>query len=567
MLLLKKLFLLLLLPTYLFCATFDLSFQGNSAIRSSELYKALNLENPYFYEFYKQSPQVQDDTLNLLEQTLLDYYKSHGFFHASIEIEHQGDRVTFIIQENEPLEIVKISYDSPLELPSLILFQEFERFDAIKFRQTKKDIRTLYQNAGYCHVALDAKAYVDSQKNEAELSYKVVPNELCYFGALLIEPNPLVDIKIIETLVEIEEGAPYSLDVIVKSYENIYIYPGISKVRIEPRVKDGNNSVDVAISYEANEKPLRFELGLGASSDEGLMAQLGLKNRNFLGNLKTLGIQTRLTQIKQEVSLFLDVPLAYKNFTGASVGYVDEKFELFRESHVNTRFFVKHRYYRHTFEESILLDRSKTYDVDATIQDFEEQLFVSSLKLEWIYDTRDSLLDPRKGYFFGAEVWGSQKSTISDATYYKTRVLAGAIGSIDEHVFALKGLYGLLHLVDGVIPSSYRFFSGGMYSNRAYRYRELGPSDEENNPLGSDSIFQVNAEYRYKIYGNFRGVLFSDTTYLGNDTSPDMSNGYYTLGLGIRYKSPIGPIALDFGCDVTNPSKFYAFHFHIGELF
>jgi translocation and assembly module TamA len=505
--------------------------------------------------------------LALIRQTLLDYYKLHGFFHTEIQRQKDDTKIIFTITENSPLEIVTLSYSSLLSLPSSMLFKEGERFEVSRFTQSKKDMKNFYDNRGYCHAVVDAKARIDSDKNEVSLVYQVTPNELCYFGTITLNPLKNIDDKIVASLLEIEESELYSQDAIVKSYENIYAYAGISKVRIQTQIQDNNNSVGVFVSYEANEKPLRFELGLGASSDEGAMAQLALKNRNFLGDLKTLGIQTRVTQIKQNISLFLDVPLAYKNFTGASITYEDERFDAFRESHVNTNFFVKHKYFYHTFKESLLLDRSNTYDVDDGLKDLEKYLFITTLKLEWLFDTRDKLLDPRSGMFFGAEISGSKYSKVSDASYYKTRVLAGAIGSIDEHVFALKSIYATLHLLDGEVPSSYRFFAGGMYSNRAYRYRDLGPSDEQNNPLGSDSMIQVNAEYRYKIYGNFRGVLFSDTTYLGNDTSPDMSNGYYSTGLGLRYKSPIGPIALDFGFDVANPSEFYAFHFHIGELF
>lgn len=553
--------------TQLFAKDFVISFGGNKEVSDSQLYKALDLENPYFYEFYKPSAQIKEDKFALIRQTLLDYYKLYGFFHTEIEVQKDDAKIVFLIKENAPLKILKLSYNSVLWLPSSMLFREGERFEVNRFTQSKKDIKNFYHNTGYCHAIVDAKAHIDSDKNEVSILYQVTPNELCYFGPITLKSLKNIDDRIVLSLLEIEENGLYSQDAIVESYENLYAYAGISNVRIQTQISDNNNSVGVVVSYEANEKPLRFELGLGASSDEGVMAQVALKNRNFLGDLKTLGIQTRVTQIKQNISLFLDVPLAYKNFTGLSLSYEDERFDSFRESHVNTDFFLKHKYLSHTFKESLLLDRSNTYDVADGLEDLEKYLFITTLKLEWLFDTRDKLLDPRSGYFLGAEISGSKYSKMSDASYYKTKVLAGVIGSIDTHVFALKSIYATLHLLEGEVPSSYRFFAGGMYSNRAYRYRDLGPSDEQNNPLGSDSMLQVNAEYRYKIYGDFRGVLFSDTTYLGNDTSPDISNGYYSTGLGLRYKSPIGPIAFDFGFDVANPSEFYAFHFHIGELF
>jgi outer membrane translocation and assembly module TamA len=77
----------------------------------------------------------------------------------------------------------------------------------------------------------------------------------------------------------------------------------------------------------------------------------------------------------------------------------------------------------------------------------------------------------------------------------------------------------------------------------------------------------MTAEYRFAISGNFRGVVFNDTTFIGEKEIPDQKNGYYSLGAGIRYVTPIGPIAFDIGFDAQNPKEQYAFHFHIGELF
>jgi translocation and assembly module TamA len=85
--------------------------------------------------------------------------------------------------------------------------------------------------------------------------------------------------------------------------------------------------------------------------------------------------------------------------------------------------------------------------------------------------------------------------------------------------------------------------------------------------MGSESILEATAEIRFDIYGGLRGVLFSDNTYLGNESMPSYDNGYYSAGFGFRYKTPIGPIAIDLGFDIQNPTKQYAIHFHIGELF
>lgn len=75
-----------------------------------------------------------------------------------------------------------------------------------------------------------------------------------------------------------------------------------------------------------------------------------------------------------------------------------------------------------------------------------------------------------------------------------------------------------------------------------------------------------SVEYRFPIYASFRGVLFSDLTFGSNDYVPDYSLPYWAAGVGLRYVTPIGPIALDIGVDPEDPAQ-YVIHFRVGELF
>jgi outer membrane translocation and assembly module TamA len=105
-----------------------------------------------------------------------------------------------------------------------------------------------------------------------------------------------------------------------------------------------------------------------------------------------------------------------------------------------------------------------------------------------------------------------------------------------------------------------------MNSNRAHTYRNLGPKDYLGNPLGFNTLLEGSVEYRFPIYSQIRGVLFSDLTIGSNNYIPDYSQPYWAVGTGLRYVTPIGPIALDVGVDPDDTTQ-YAIHFRVGELF
>jgi outer membrane translocation and assembly module TamA len=197
----------------------------------------------------------------------------------------------------------------------------------------------------------------------------------------------------------------------------------------------------------------------------------------------------------------------------------------------------------------------------------EVNLFVLSPKFEWSYDTRDNILDPSKGYFINSEIMGSVMSELSDASYYKFKLSGGYILPLGDSIVAVKANFGTINLYDGEVPASYRFYAGGMKSNRAYSYNKLGPINSDGDPSGFDSIFETTIEYRFPIYGAFKGVVFNDNTYIGSDDKLSNATAYYSAGLGLRYLTPIGPLAIDFGFDLEDPKSNYAFHFRIGELF
>jgi len=105
----------------------------------------------------------------------------------------------------------------------------------------------------------------------------------------------------------------------------------------------------------------------------------------------------------------------------------------------------------------------------------------------------------------------------------------------------------------GPIPLNYRFFAGGSGSVRGWRTRELGNVAQPE--YGGNTILEVNAEDRFPIVGAFGGVIFVDAGNLWN-TYKDISIPTIALatGFGIRYNTFFGPLRVDFGFRLFDPS-------------
>ena len=120
------------------------------------------------------------------------------------------------------------------------------------------------------------------------------------------------------------------------------------------------------------------------------------------------------------------------------------------------------------------------------------------------------------------------------------------------------------------VPFNVRFFAGGPGSVRGFPLNRLGPKDANDSPIGGESVFEGSIELRFPIVGSFSGVVFAD---FGNVFATPFTyavdNLRYTIGPGVRYHTPIGPLRLDVGfiVDRRTGEDFGRVEFSIGQAF
>ncbi|MDP3267085.1 MAG: BamA/TamA family outer membrane protein [Sulfuricurvum sp.] len=561
----RQLFLIASFSSLLFSSPLPLYFKGNEHVPSRDLYDILGLRMPYAVEVWEDHPLLESTAVSQSVIALVSYYRSQGYFEAKISTQEDNTSITLVIQENEPITVADIQINSILDVDSAVTLKLNDLFNQETFTESKQKIKKRYGDHGYCNAEFNSKAWVDTQTHKAYLLFEATPNEPCTFGTINVESTPNIDGKLTASMLRFREGDPYNLSSIQQSYEALYAQEAVARVTINDNDRNGS-IVPVLLGIEEAQQPIRFNAGVGYSSDQGLGALAGIKHRNFFGNLKTLSLDTRYSQMKQEASGTLSIPLHNRASIHGEVGYVDELFDGYRSKSVFEKLTLKYQDIPSSALVGLLFNEETTYE-SVNTEDFpNNNLFILSPLGEINIDTRDKPLDPKKGYWINAKAQGSLLSAYSDATYFKTLLSGAYLESIGEHVVGTRVKWGTLRTYDGQTPPSYRFYAGGMNSNRAYTYRDLGPKDLYGNPLGFNSLLEGSVEYRFPIYASFRGVLFSDLTFGSNDYVPDYSLPYWAAGVGLRYVTPIGPIALDIGVDPEDPAQ-YAIHFRVGELF
>jgi outer membrane protein insertion porin family len=130
------------------------------------------------------------------------------------------------------------------------------------------------------------------------------------------------------------------------------------------------------------------------------------------------------------------------------------------------------------------------------------------------------------------------------------------------HILEVDGRVGVVSPWDGTaqVPIFERWFMGGLYNLRGYKYQTVSPMDPLGEPLGGDTVLFATAEYSIPIIKMLRVAGFYDFGNVYPDPfsfNPGPNRGFYSddVGLGLRIILPIGggtPLRLDYGVPITH---------------
>ena len=120
------------------------------------------------------------------------------------------------------------------------------------------------------------------------------------------------------------------------------------------------------------------------------------------------------------------------------------------------------------------------------------------------------------------------------------------------------------------LPASVRFFAGGDNSIRGYQRGEAAPRDPDGFFIGAKTLLLANVELEQAVTPNWSAVLFGDALGISESLrNYPFHEELYTVGLGIRYQTLIGPLRLEYGRNINprenDPSG--TWHFSIGYPF
>ena len=175
----------------------------------------------------------------------------------------------------------------------------------------------------------------------------------------------------------------------------------------------------------------------------------------------------------------------------------------------------------------------------------------------------DDALFPRQGWTFAAEVQGAQKGLLSDQSLLQGKVQGKHLTTLNNNdKLILQGAAGTTLTNDlNEMPKSLRFFAGGQNSVRGYDFESLGEKNSAGEVIGGKHVLTSSVEYEHPLAEKWSAAAFVDA---GN-AFDNLNNRALKVGagVGVRWKSPLGPVRADIASPKDNASDVH-FYFSLG---
>ncbi|MBC7945319.1 MAG: outer membrane protein assembly factor [Burkholderiales bacterium] len=416
----------------------------------------------------------------------------------------------------------------------------------------------------------DSRAAVDPAKHEAALMVKIESGPEYRFGGLEIKGLQRYPSSIAENLNPIAAGTIYSQEALAEFQARLLETGYFAAAVVNPETEGGLARGDMDAAGPAI-APIRLTLientskklgfGVGYSTNTGVRGEIAYRDFDIFDSGLRFTTNLRLEQKQQSLLTDLEWP---RNPRGHVYGIAlkglrsDIEGERLKNFGIGGRRTAGNKRNERTWSVQF---ETETQTLEGGVEDRRKAL---ALGYGITLRRTDKLLTPTKGYALNVQLSGASEELLTDQDFI--RGYAKWIGFFpfgEQHSLILRAEGGAVWANSRRgIPSTFVFRTGGDQTVRGYSFQSLGVS-EGNAIVGGRYLAVGSAEYIYWFKPDYGAALFVDA---GNaaDTPADLTPAL-GFGLGGRWRSPVGPLALDVA--YGEESDELRLHFSLGFVF
>jgi len=402
----------------------------------------------------------------------------------------------------------------------------------------------------YAAATLSAShAEVDAEAATAHLAIELDSGPPFTLGDVTIKGIDVYSEAVVRRLVDLERGERYHRARLEELQRLIQTGPWFSSVVVEVE-RDPVKPGLVPVTITVTERP-QYEIGLalGYGTDDGARAETAFRYRNLFH--RGLDVQSSARVAQEQQIGYIDVylpPGLWASRKRGDIPFTDSVGVLVEHNTIQNLAFSRFAVagYRHWKLDLYEFRAGLSYQVERSYPEGSEPRVKRALApiVAVTWRTVDNLYDPHRGGVLNVQLAAGARSLASGDDFLKAYAqyqLWIPITPNDQVLLRTEIGRTWVPTRDN-LPEDFLFRAGGSRSNRGYAYQSLGVQ-EGNAVVGGRYLATGTAEYVHWLNEKWGGALFVDVGEASD--SPQEWEALRSYGIGARYKTPAGPLALD----------------------
>lgn len=579
-----------------------ITFNGNKIFSHRRLIKVVKSRNAWLFNSgYLKEDVTQEDV-----DRLKAFYEKEGFIDAKVAYESKESRkgmisVIFNIEEGKRYYVDKIEIQGNTVFPTSDILATLTKIrpDAVFSRQLLEEdlanVQTLYMDKGYIFVHVRESTAINSETGKVAVRLDITEGEVAYINKIKIQGNDRTRDVVIRRELRLYPGDRFDGAKLRRTKERLNNLGYFEDVSYDAAETDRPNYRDLVVNVqEAKTGSLSF--GGGYSSVEKLVGFVDISQRNFditnwptfTGGGQQLDLRFEVGSLSTNSRLsftepwLFDYPVsggfdiyAFDHDRDEDIGYAYDE----RRVGFNLRLGKEFSEYLSggiNFRREDVKIGNFDSDVAADILAEEGKNTLSVWGLNLTQDHRDSTIAPTKGWFLKETMDIASKMAGGDKEFTRYRLYGGYYLSLPRQAvleFSVRPGVVIPYGDSDKVPIFERFFAGGATTIRGYDERKVGPLDSAtDDPIGGEGLFLAGAEYTIPLIDFIKFAAFFDAGNVWADVGDYFSSKLYMgSGIGLRIKTPIAPMKLDYGYPLNaeqgEEKRSGKFYFSFGRAF
>jgi outer membrane protein insertion porin family len=599
----------------------EVVFDGAKSFTQKKLRKQIKTKRWWWLGVFSGAGKLKDDQLEDDKDALTEFYRNEGYIDFELkEVKQEFFTPTrmilhFVIEEGRQYKVGAISFKgvnifTTNQLAEVLRMNVGDTFTPSGLSRDRDAVEDYYSSRGYIEARVFPRKSPNIDTGTMDVVYEIAESEKMKIGRIDIKGNVRTKDTVIRRELAVSPGETFDMVRVRRSKNRLMQTGFFERVDTRPEDSDVPNEKNLIVGVEEKNTG-QFTVGAGFSSVESFVGYVEVYQGNFdlfkwptfTGAGQKFRAKLALGTLRQDYEVSFIEPwfLDRKLSLGVDLYYKEIAFysDLFDQRQAGGRLSLT----RALGSDFLIGSVSYTPEVigilrvdpnsPTTILETEGNFFLNRLGASIAYDTRNNSLLPDKGQRSELNV----ELTAGDANFYKLEAKTSWFfpGFAEGHVFevGLKGgvidalsdfgddtkpfreyqvftrdgeIVGIpttervRNLPHNDVPFFERYFLGGAYSLRGFKYRDVSPQergirDVDEEPVGGNSFYFAYAEYSVPIIEYLRVAAFYDMGNVFYKVSDFKIDRFASdAGIGLRLNIPrLGPLRFDYGIPLTDP--------------